>query len=36
MFDFVDRLARDVGRKALDVIGDEFFEGVGHEFSLCR
>jgi len=36
LFDFLDGLARDIGREALDVIRDEFFEGVGHEFSLCR
>ena len=35
LFDFFDGLARNVGREALDVIGDEFFEGVGHENSLC-
>jgi len=36
LLDFFDGLARDVGREPLDVIGDEFFESVGHEFSLCR
>jgi hypothetical protein len=35
LLDFFDRLAGNVGGKTLDVIGDEFFESVGHELSLC-
>jgi hypothetical protein len=34
LLDFFDGLARDVGREALDVFRNEFFEGVGHEFIL--
>jgi len=36
LFDFFDRLARNIGREALNVRRDEFFECVGHENSLCR
>ena len=36
LLDFFDGLAGDVGGEALDVIGDEFFEGVRHEVILCR
>ena len=35
LLDFFNGLARNVGREALDVIGNEFFEGVRHEFILC-
>ena len=34
LLDFFDGLAGNVGGKTLDVIGDEFFESVGHESSL--
>ena len=34
LLDFFDRLAGNIGREALDVIGDKLFEGVRHEFSL--
>ena len=36
LLDFFDGLAGNVGGEALDVIGDEFFECVGHEFSLWQ
>ena len=35
LFDLFDGLTRNIGRESLDVIGDEFFEGVRHENSLC-
>jgi len=35
LFHLFDRPAGHVGGKALDVIRDELFEGVGHELSLC-
>ena len=35
LFHFFDGLSRNIGREALNVIGDEFFEGVRHENSLC-
>ena len=35
LLDFFDGLAGHVGREPLDVIGDEFFEGVRHKYILC-
>jgi len=35
LLDFFDGPAGNVGGEALDVIGDELFKSVRHEFSLC-
>jgi len=35
LLDFFDGLAGHIGGEALDVIGDEFFEGVSHKYILC-
>ena len=35
LFNLFDGPAGHVGGEALDIIRDELFEGMGHEFSLC-